>query len=209
MCLVTTYLNGGLVGDVEREHGEAPGRVLVPELLELRGGPRRAARGDDAALVAPPQQLPHLHRIRRARQHPQVQGESNQSDGANRECGGKETEGEAKWGAGDGVGGLTNSRPIPRDAPCTMATPAPAAPEPAEGEAEKALAATASLAIAAPPLIGGFGLDPASMPQGLERWVGSWIARSDGGGARAALVRDSHGSTAGHVFLPSFLSLFL
>jgi len=51
-------------------------------------------------------------------------------------------------------GGLTNSRPIPRDAPCTMATPPPA-----EAEAEeKALAATASLAIAAPPpLIGGFG----------------------------------------------------
>jgi len=47
-------------------------------------------------------------------------------------------------------GGLTNSRPIPRDAPCTMATPPPAE--------EKALAATASLAIAAPPpLIGGFG----------------------------------------------------
>jgi hypothetical protein len=64
------YLNGGLVGDVEREDREAPGRVLVPELLELRGGRRRAARGDDAALVAPPQQLPHLHRIRRARQHP-------------------------------------------------------------------------------------------------------------------------------------------
>jgi len=54
------YLYGGLVGDVERQHGEAPRRVLLLELLELGGGSRRAARGDDAALVAPPQQLPHL-----------------------------------------------------------------------------------------------------------------------------------------------------
>lgn len=50
-------------------------------------------------------------------------------------------------------GGLTNSRPIPRDAPCTMDTPPP------EAAAENALAATASLAIA-PLLTGGFGLDP-------------------------------------------------
>lgn len=52
-------------------------------------------------------------------------------------------------------GGLTNSRPIPRDAPCTKDTPPP------EAAAENALAATASLAIA-PLLTGGFGLDPSS-----------------------------------------------
>uniref|UniRef100_A0A0A9CUM3 Uncharacterized protein n=1 Tax=Arundo donax TaxID=35708 RepID=A0A0A9CUM3_ARUDO len=72
---------------------------------------------------------------------------------------------------------LTNSRPIPRDAPCTMDTPP--APAPA-AEAENALAATASLAIAPPPLIGGFGYAaafsasrPAAPPLDLEgiRWI--------------------------------------
>ena len=63
----SAYLYGALVGDVEQQHGEAPGRVLLLELLELGRGTRRAARGDDAAFAASPQQLPHLYRIPRAR----------------------------------------------------------------------------------------------------------------------------------------------
>ena len=58
----SAYLYGALVGDVEQQHGEAPGRVLLLELLELGRGTRRAAPGDDAAFAASPQQLPHLHR---------------------------------------------------------------------------------------------------------------------------------------------------
>jgi hypothetical protein len=54
------YLDGALVGDVERQHGEAARRVALLQLVELGGRVRRAARGDDAALLAPPQQLPHL-----------------------------------------------------------------------------------------------------------------------------------------------------
>ena len=57
---VYAYLYGALVGDVERQHGEAPGRVLFLELLELGRGIRRAARRDDAAFTGSPQQLPHL-----------------------------------------------------------------------------------------------------------------------------------------------------
>jgi len=57
---VYAYLYGALVGDVERQQGEASGRVLLLELLELGRGTRRAARGDDAAFAASPQQLPHL-----------------------------------------------------------------------------------------------------------------------------------------------------
>ena len=56
-AIFVLYLYGALVGNVQRQHGEAP-RVLPPQLLELGGGVGGAARRDDAALVAPPQQLP-------------------------------------------------------------------------------------------------------------------------------------------------------
>jgi hypothetical protein len=137
---------------------------------------------------------------------------------------------EETEGGGDAMrgrwGGLTNSRPIPRDAPCTKDTPPP------EAAAENALAATASLAIA-PLLTGGFGLDPSSsfssaLPStdshrssmrimqcgriGLKRWVQcsavGWMDREVMVAPARARARlgDSHGWMALHVFLPPPLS---